>query len=268
MIWDTFMGHDELDMLECRLTELQDVPNLTHVLVEADTDHQGHPKPYYFSEHAERFAAWSDRLIIIQATGLPDSPDAWDREHAQREHVARALTDADPDDVVLHGDIDEIPTTTFAANVKPRGFVTAGMSFHCFAVDWLHPGEWPGTVAGRARNISSFAKMRDSRLTGTPIPRSGWHLTWIGGHEASLTKTTRFCHPEVLTWAGAALERDDFYRHGYHVNGQRLEAVTVNGSWPRWIAEGHAPASWFRPTDVEREHIDIQAGRIVKGVRA
>lgn len=267
MIWDTVMGHDELDMLECRLTELQGVKNLTHVVVEADVDHQGHPKPYHFSENLDRFAAWSDRLVIVRATGLPDSPDAWDREHAQREHVAEALVDASPDDVVLHGDIDEIPTATFAANVAPRGFVTAGMAFHCFAVDWLHPQVWPGTVAGRYRNITSYSKMRDARLMGTPIPRSGWHFSWVGGHQASLEKTTRFCHPEVMGWAGDAIERDDFYRHGYHVDGYRLDAVTVNQSWPRWIAEGHAPASWFRPVDGVRQELHINAGQIIKEVR-
>lgn len=268
MIWDTFMGCDELDMLECRLTELQDVPDLHHVVVEADVDHQGHPKPYHFTENQERFAAWSDRLTIVRATDLPDSPDAWDREHAQREWVSEALADADPHDVVLHGDIDEIPTATFARNVKPRGFIAAGQRFYCFAVDWLHPSEWPGTVAAPIKSITSFAKMRDTRLLCQRIPGSGWHFTWIGGHDVTVEKVNHFCHPEVLAWAGEALERDDLYRHGYHVDGKRLDPVEVDHTWPRWIAEGHAPDSWFRPRNVDRRHLDLNAGQIVKQVMA
>ena len=259
------MGCAELDMLECRLTELENVPDLVHVLVEADTDHQGHPKPYHFTENRERFAAWGDRLRIVRATDLPDSPDAWDREHAQREWVAEALTDADPDDVVLHGDLDEIPTDTFARNVKPRGFVAAGQRFHCFAVDWLHPMVWPGTVAGHVRHISTFAAMRSARLTVQIIPRSGWHFSWVGGHAYTIEKTRTFCHPEVLDWSAEALDRGDFYTHGYHVDGQRLDAVEVDRTWPRWIAERRCPDDWFRP-DTERRELDLRPGRIVKRV--
>lgn len=264
MIWDTFMAAGELDMLECRLVELQDVPDLMHVIVEADTDHQGHPKPYHITENLDRFAAWSERIRIVRATDLPDSPDAWDREHAQREWTSQGLTDADPDDVVLHGDLDEIPTVTFTRHVKPRGFVVAGQTFHPFAVDWQHPAMWPGTVAARTRDIGTFTAMRDARLRASVIPRSGWHFSWVGGHQYTLDKTNTFCHPEVMQWAAEPLAANDFYRHGYHVDGARLDAVEVDRWWPRWIQDRKCPDDWFRPRDVERRTLNVGAGQILK----
>ena len=44
------MFRDELDMLECRLRELEDVV-YRHVLVEAPVTHRGDPKPLYYAEN-------------------------------------------------------------------------------------------------------------------------------------------------------------------------------------------------------------------------
>lgn len=249
-------------MLRCRIHELRRIPNLIHVLVEADVDHQGHPKPYHFTDSGIG-DEYGDRLRIIRATDLPDSPDPWDREHAQREWTWQALQDADPCDVVLHGDIDEIPTAAFAANVRSRGFVVAGQRFHPFAVDWLHPQLWPGTVAGELQRITSFARMRDARLTGQIIPGSGWHFSWVGGVDYATAKLGSFAHPEVKAWAGEPLRNGDLWAHGYHVDGTRLEAVDVDRTWPEWIRDRLCPADWFRP-DIERRDLNITAGPIVK----
>lgn len=254
VIFDTFMGNNELDMLECRLYELQDVPNLVHVLVEADVDHQDHPKPYHFTEHLDRFAAWQDRLRIVHATGLPtvgDDPDPWAREHAQREWVREALTDADPDDIVLHGDIDEIPTVLVARNIRPRGFVAFAQRGHFWAVDWLYPLPWMGTVAARVRDIHSFGAMRDVRNTARRIPDAGWHLSWLGGPDIATAKVGSFCHPEVETRIRDGLASDAFLRDGWHVDGEKMTPVDVDDTWPRWVHERRCPESWFRPRTVE-----------------
>lgn len=253
-IFDTFMGNDELDMLELRIVELETIPDLVHVVIEADVDHQDHPKPFHFNENRERFAQWGDRLRIVRATGLPshaDNPDPWAREHAQREHAFTALTDADPDDIVLHGDLDEIPSTLAVRNVRPPRFIAFEQRLHCFAVDWQHPHPWKGTVAARLRNIRSFGQMRDTRNIAPSIPNAGWHLSWIGGGEANLRKLGSFCHPEIAGRTLEGLEADRFMSQGFHVDGQKMQPVDVDRSWPKWIVEGNAPGTWFRPRGEE-----------------
>jgi beta-1,4-mannosyl-glycoprotein beta-1,4-N-acetylglucosaminyltransferase len=251
-IYDTFMANQELDMAECRFYELEDVPDLVHVVVEADVDHQDHPKPYHFTAAMEsgRFDRWACRIRIVRASGLPtaaDHPDPWAREHAQREHTREGLTDASPEDVVLHGDIDEIPTAVWVRNVRPQGYSVAGMKFHCFAVDWLHPHLWQGTVAARYSHITSFSEMRDARNHAKLMPGSGWHFSWVGGREYTIDKLNSFCHPEIAPRTLDGLEQDLFMGQGFHVDGKKLAPVEVGPGWPKWIREGHAPDSWYRP---------------------
>lgn len=259
-VWDTFMFNNEFDILECRIRELEEVPNLVHVVVEADVDHQDHPKPYHFAENRERFAQWSDRIVSVQATGLPtlaQDPDPWSREHAQREHVWAALSDAASDDVVLHGDVDEFPTALAVRNFTApgwSGFKVCHQRLFCFAVDWEYPGSWPGTVVGHVGDVGEFADMRSMRgfADALPVPLGGWHLSWLGGGDAARRKMGSFCHPEVRDILnrqfGDALDHlDQCYLEGWHVDGKKLLPVDVDETWPKWIAAGDCPDVWFRP---------------------
>lgn len=245
--WDTFPYAGEADMLECRLVELETVPDLVHVIVEADVDHQNHPKPYYYVEQQDRFTKWAHRIRYVAASGLPDGPDAWAREQSQREFVKHGLDDAQPDDFVFHGDVDEIPTALAVTYANPRGIAVLLQRFHPFAVDWRHPMWWPGTTVTQYRNVTSMTALRDARLaTGSAqVPDAGWHFSWVGDEAARLRKINAFCHAEIRSTWEPHLE--DCWSSGLHVDGAPLDPVTVNDDWPTWVREGHAPASWFRP---------------------
>jgi len=249
-IFDAFPMNDELDLLECRLYELQDIANLTHVIVEADVTHQDTPKPSHYLDNRERFAPWKDRIVHVWATGLPtvrEAADPWAREHAQREWIGAGLKDAAPDDVVLQSDLDEIPTAVAARNVRPQGFVAFDQTLYCFAVDWRHPERWRGTVAARVGQVRSFGQMRDARNVAKPLPNAGWHLSWLGGREANLNKLGAFCHPEVADRIHAGLAGGNlFLDRGVHVDGKQMIPVTVDRTWPRWVHERRCPEAWFR----------------------
>lgn len=255
---DCFPFRDELDLLECRLTELFDAVDY-FVLVEADVDHQDHPKPFHYLENAERFEAWADKIVPVQAKGMPtvqDDPDPWAREHAQREFIGLGLEriGVNGDDVLLQSDVDEIPKALHARNVRPQGLVAFEQRLHCFAVDWLHPEPWRGTVAGRAGFVAglgdrAFGRMRDSRNTALCPPYlrdAGWHLSWLGGRDAALAKLGSFCHPEIAERTEAGLREDFFLREGFHVDGTRMRPVDVDESWPRYVFERRCPENWFR----------------------
>jgi hypothetical protein len=260
-IIDTFPFHDELDVLEMRLTEIYDAVD-AFVLVEADVTHQDAPKPYHFSDNAERFAPWADKITVVRATGLPTktaAPDPWAREHAQRDWIAEGLAQLDltGSDIVLQSDVDEIPRTLHARNVRPGGgFVVFGQRGHFWAIDWFYPIEWHGTVAGTVASLSRIGsrplvKMRDIRLTGTcpqHMRDAGWHLSWLGGPERVSKKLGAFCHPEVADHINDGIADDlRFWREGIHVDGIKMEPVDVDDGWPKWIRDGNAPQSWYRP---------------------
>lgn len=259
-IIDAFPFNNELDILECRLTEIYDAVDW-FVIVEADVTHQDRPKPSHYLDHRERFSQFADKIVHVWATGLPtigDNPDPWAREHAQREYIADGLArlDVADHDIILQSDVDEIPRGLHVRNARPgKGLISFGQRGHFWAVDWLYPLTWYGTVAGTVESIGRlgdrpFGKMRDTRNTA-PTPAgfqdAGWHLSWLGGPDVAIAKVGSFCHPEVEDRIVDGLAGDRFYRDGIHVDGQKMRPVDVDESWPRWVREGHAPASWFRP---------------------
>ena len=257
MIIDTFMFSNEIDMLTCRLTEIGDVVDVV-IAVESDVDHQNNPKPYVLTENIDRFERWWDKLIVVRATDLPTDPNPWTREHAQREWIGEAIRDlpgVSGSDIVLQSDVDEIPRALNVRNVRPgSGLAVFEMRFHPFCVDWIHPHPWQGTVAATVDTVAGlgrgadgpFTVMRDARLWST-VPAgyrdAGWHFTWVG--QDPMAKIESFCHPEV--YDHIVEYGDRFATEGIHVDGLKLDPVDVDSGWPKWIRDGHAPDSWFRP---------------------
>jgi Glycosyltransferase family 17 len=258
-IYDTVLYNGEADVLECRLTELDDQPVYRFVIVEANVDHRGHPKPLHYLEQKERFAPWADRIVhVVADVGDPAPEDstwnqpAWEREHRQREAAWQALDDADQGDTVLHGDVDEIPALVRVADSGP--FCYDQRMFY-FAVDWEAPS-WHGTVGTQVRWINSFANMRQSR-TNTPVLGHGWHLSWLGGPEGIQAKldATPHTEPSFEQFIRDGLANRTLYEKGEcwgwsdlvvdHV--QPLTPVDVDETWPAWVSERKCPENWFRP---------------------
>lgn len=251
-IFDAFMLNDDLDVLEARLYELEGIPNLTHVIVEADVTHQDEPKPSYLSDSWERFSPWHDRIHRVWATGLPtkeEASDPWAREHAQREFIGLGLRGADNHDVVMQSDVDEIPNPLVVRNLRPTGVIGLEQRMACFAVDWLHPDPWYGTVASRVGQVKGFGYFRDVRNICPHVPNGGWHLSWMGGDDANLRKLNSFCHPEVADriHAGLTAGGNRFREDGYHVDLKKMHPVDVDETWPKWVVERKCPDIWWRP---------------------
>ncbi len=98
MIWDAFLFNGELDLLECRLTEMDSL-GCKFIIAEADITFQGAPKPLHFMENQERFAPWLDRIIYLIATlpGTDETYDPWMREYEQRNQLLQELAKSDPE---------------------------------------------------------------------------------------------------------------------------------------------------------------------------
>lgn len=251
----------ELLLLECRLTELYESVD-KFVIVEANVDHQDHPKPLNYLENKGQFEQWADKIHYVIADRLPtleESAWEWAREHAQREWIGVGLEEleATDDDIIFQSDLDEIPSILAARNVRPQGMemVSLHQRGHFFAIDWNYPPGWNGTVICRwetikrlcdSRGSGVFAHMRDSRNQNKQI-RGGWHFSWLGGtQEAWLRKVRSFCHPEVED--RIIRNADSYFAKGVHVDGVVMEPVEVDHTWPRWMQnKENVPAEWYRP---------------------
>lgn len=246
MIWDCCMIRDELPMLQMRCEEMADY-DVRHVVVEAPVTHQGKSKPLHFAENQGRFRPWADRIVHIVAENLPDDPNPWVREHAQRDHALAALVDAAPTDLVLIADVDEIPSRA-ALKAKPRPAVALQQHVCAFAVDWLGFRERTSVIAlaGYVQEQRSLAKIRDLRATWPVIWNGGFHFTWIGGQEWCLGKLSAFCHTEATDIVRRGVESGDFIERGLW-NVAQLEPVEIDGRWPAMIRERRCPPEWYRP---------------------
>ena len=266
-IWSPVMFRNEFDMLRMRIEECEGF-QVQHLAVEALWTHRAVPKPLLLARWLEqdhnRDWAKAHRLEALSCDFDPDPHAPWVNEHAQRN---RAWTWIDrhaaADDWVLICDVDEIPSRELLSwlDAGAPGYVpvvSVHMRTFLFAVDWEVSKPVPPTcVAARvsklrrlAANGEYLAEARDGRdnYQQAPVP-GGWHFSWCGGPADQAEKLdTATCHTEILATEEAALIRGG-RRWATEANGGGLPVrpVTVDRSWPRYIAEGRCPKEWLRP---------------------
>jgi hypothetical protein len=195
-IFDTFPFDGELDLLEYRLRETFDLVD-HFILVEAGETYRGTPKTFTFAENEERFGWARAKIRHVRLAGLGSrTATARERAAVQRNAVRLALADAEPDDVVLLLDVDEVPSRSLLERLRidgldrPRrlamtrhyGFVdTLGPRSPCCpdaadpfpaAAGWSRPGAWDrlesfwhgqSGVAAPARALDGEDQLRRSR---------------------------------------------------------------------------------------------------------
>jgi hypothetical protein len=239
---DGFLFSNELDLLECRLETLDPVVD-RFVLCEATTTFQGAKKPLHYAENRDRYSAWHDRIehLIVE---LPvDAPDAWAREHFQRDELWRSLGFMGHDDVFMLSDVDEIPSPEAVLEGKLLGKrAVMDMRWLSFAVDWEYPERWPGTIIAPAWATIQLSLMRYDRnrlRAQGNVVEGGWHFTWLGDPDE---KVRSFAHAELVD----TVDFGRCYRDGYHTDDVKLSPVDVDDTYPKWMRD-NCPASWRRP---------------------
>lgn len=250
MIVDSFLFGWELEMLECRLYEMDSFVDC-FVLVESTQTFQGESKPLVFIENKQRFKKYMDKIIFIRAD-IPPTDNPWVREYASREAVRVALSVFDSDTIVIHGDVDEIVPKTVGHQLESliddSNIFVMDQTFYSMAVDWLYPFRWRGSVIARKSVIDgmSMVDVRNSRISSVPII-GGWHFSWLGGSEIIKKKASSFSHTEDSVQSYILEMGERLYTEGYHVLQEKLLPVEVDENYPNYIKERKCPPEWFRP---------------------
>jgi hypothetical protein len=268
-IWCPVMFRDELDMLQMRMEETAGWA--TTVLVEAGVTHRGVPKPLVFAENEPRFDHWSeDGRLFYEFASLPDDPNPWVREHAQR-NAAWWIIDAMADDTdwVVIGDLDEIPKPFltgdhYSAARDHEGAVWAfgqavysvRMRTFLYAVDWeaadqdaLPPTQVRATVGYIREHDGDLAGIRDRRADYPEVRDGGFHFSWLGGPQAQTYKAVKAsCHKEEMRASGALelISSGKAWREGADT-GIPLKPAEIDDTFPAMIRERRCPENWFRP---------------------
>jgi beta-1,4-mannosyl-glycoprotein beta-1,4-N-acetylglucosaminyltransferase len=236
--WDCFLFNDEIDLLRFRLRELDSVVDRV-VIAEGDRMHQGQPKSSQFEAHAGAFAPWQHKIIYIRVA-LPDigEAEAYERERLQHAAFAGPLANAAPDDLVLVGDVDEIPTPDVVNELRltlqrPTRLV---LRHAVYRANFEVPVPWRGgTKAFRASDMEDdeldvlLGRRPGPYRPGMPpdIDRAladggGWHFSYLGGSSAIQRKLSVFAHDD---WSPALREQahlDACVRLGVDLHGTHL----------------------------------------------
>ena len=106
-VFDCIVLNDELDLLEARFRAYQDIPEVTHVIVEAAVDDKGNPKPLYFQENRDdRFAPFRGKWnhVTVEAHELSSGISY---ETSLRNYLMHGINGS-PGDIILQ-ELDTIP---------------------------------------------------------------------------------------------------------------------------------------------------------------
>lgn len=202
MIYDGFLFFNELDLLEIRLQELDSVVD-RFIVSESHYCHNGTDKPLYYADNKSRFKDFNHKIIHVVDDsiiyGLPTynvapfggSNCTW-VENNQRNAVGQGLCQASDKDIILLGDIDEIPKKECVKNMQ------LGNKNHsvCFVMDIFYyylnnkmmNSGWSGTVASWVGTFRTMQAIRDTRMDDaspkrTRMGNAGWHFSYMGTPE-------------------------------------------------------------------------------------
>jgi beta-1,4-mannosyl-glycoprotein beta-1,4-N-acetylglucosaminyltransferase len=218
-IYDCFLFFNELELLEIRLNELYDHVD-KFVLVESSETFRGAPKPLYYQENKHLLKRFTDKIIHVIVDGHYETNSAWDREAFQRNQIMAGLKDCMPDDIILISDVDEIirPSSLLEMsetlskipenNLKLVLFRQTLYRYYFNRFDHKD-NPWPGTIALFYKDFANqcpdyLRNIRDK--TPFVIYNSGWHFTYMGGHQRVVAKLAAFSHAECDTIANRDLQ--------------------------------------------------------------
>ena len=215
-IFDCFTFFNELDLLDLRLNYLNNIVDY-FVLVEADKTHSGKEKPYYYEENKKRYENFHHKIIHVKtelntnnlsfekAKGFNPGDNYWRLENEQRNKIVRGLENANPDDMIIISDLDEIPSKEFILmfggdkNKKPR---VAIQQFYYYYLNYRfigHRDNWRGSVLITKNGLDKSTPQRIRNMRGVlntyPII-GGWHFSYLGGVDMIINKLNNFAHSE------------------------------------------------------------------------
>lgn len=216
LIIDCFTFYNELDMLEYRLRTLYDVVD-AFILVEATLTHRGNPKPLYYIDNALLFSKYADKIIHIVDRDLNPSPvvdlekhfenDVWKNEHHQRNAIDVGLKrlDLGPDDLLIIGDVDEIPNPNVLKYLRDHPeenieFVSMRHDMYYYNLTVLNQEKWflQKLVSYKyyVENLNRTPQHCRAYISQYCIERGGWHLSYFGDAAFIQNKLKEFAHQE------------------------------------------------------------------------
>ncbi|THH33606.1 hypothetical protein EUX98_g598 [Antrodiella citrinella] len=185
-VLDAVMMSSELDLLEVRMNELEEVVDF-FLIIESNATFTGLEKETYFANNKERFGKFADRIVYRFLPGYPlkSGETAWDVERRTRDAMSDLIRESvfrfspQTQTLVIMADLDEIPARHTVALLKECDF---GKSIHLQFRNYLYSFEWYlGLSSWRASIMLWDPKTsfyRHSKSGERILADSGWHCSY------------------------------------------------------------------------------------------
>lgn len=247
-VFDTFIFHNELDLLEMRLETLWDTVD-RFVIVEGALTHSGQPKPLYFEESLNRFERFLPKITHIIVDDYPEAngsiyDNAWMRERWQRDAIMRGLTECNDDDIIILGDADEIANPEAIKNYRvEQGLCRLKQRLFYYYLNNENREGWDWLKIAPYKIVKELSPcgVRYPPAGDTPlIENGGWHFSFIAPPEGIAAKIRAFAHVEydkpeftdVEKIAECVANGDDVFNRG-----TKYEVVPIDETFPEYVRE-------------------------------
>ena len=269
---------NELETLSIKLETLYSLVDY-FVIVESTKTHSGNDKVLYYQENKDRFRKFHDKIIHLIVDDTPENyqallnmqpknelhekvigstqnaywldrynQPAFIRDNYEKEYVIMGLENVNDNDIVLFGDLDEIPRPEALSKIieifePEKAYHFQQNMFYCwYNVQKNEP--WLGTCAISGKNAlnRSLGEYRQFK-EGVGIANGGWHFTYIGDAKKIIQKIESFSHVEFnLPFVKENVQRyiDNGLELGQDILGRPCEFVVrdINdGTFPKYLVD-------------------------------
>ena len=205
MIYDCFSYWDEDLLLDLRLNVLNKFVDY-FVIVEGNKTWQNNSKKLRFD--LNKFKNFKDKIIYVPVTDLPDGNDPYLRENHQRNSILKGLVSANPEDIIIISDLDEIPNPKkiikFKKSMKYAVFKQRHFYYKLNLQSKNNPF-WYGSRICNYKDLKSPQWLRNLKFKKRPFWRidkfrlnniiddGGWHFCNLKTPENLLYKYKNLC---------------------------------------------------------------------------
>jgi len=243
-IFDCFMYFDEEIVLDLRLNTLNKYIDY-FVIVESTFTHRGDKRKLKFNHN--KFEKFKDKIIYLTFDKEPEGIEAVNkndnegeksrkyilnaakRENGQRDHIINGLNKANPEDLILISDVDEIPNLEEIKleNLKEKILMFQQDMFY-YKFDLKLPGMvWSGTKGCKKKDLLSPQWLRNIKDKKYPLFRldiifskkkyssikfiddGGWHFSNIKSAEEIEHKLRSYLHHREFDVQPLTIEKID-----------------------------------------------------------
>jgi beta-1,4-mannosyl-glycoprotein beta-1,4-N-acetylglucosaminyltransferase len=271
-VYDCFCYFNEDMLLELRLETLWEHVDW-FVISEASYSHAGVARQTQFD--IKRFDKYASKIRYIRLDQRPEGPnDFWKNENFIRNNLTKGLFDAQPNDLILISDLDEIPNPEKIKEYQPR-YLRGDFDqrYYSYFLNnyWLgdvdekgilkpNSNIWRGSKITTYRHFMDFFKgnatsVRSYKSSGIwrsikrawfrqfnvqLLKNGGWHFTWVFTMENLVKKIENTAHQEYNKKEYKEpiyIERMIRAGKDFHKPNSRYQAQLLDHQFPEYLVQ-------------------------------